>query len=322
MTKVLVFDTETGGFSPVTNDMLQLSYQIAECENFTTLKTVNHYFPYPKNEKRVTAGAVKVNGITKEFLATKTLSDKATAIKEFIEDMNDCNYIVAHNGAFDIKFINAEAARCNIGYIHWKPLIDTMERTKGMFASAYGWKPLKLSELAGCLAIDISHLNLHDSSADVELTQLCFFALARASKIKEIMEFSKKKYDIFVKGIAEHGTSTAMYAIYSNGEMVANGRKQMPCSTQNAKACLCMELYAAYSALYKCDANSEIHFFTNNKAIAAWFSNMLPNDDAVYRSYWNNFVKIFNSKTPKKLTCEWMGKTNPKFPTAFFARMY
>lgn len=182
--RILVFDTETGGCSPVDNDILQLSYQVIDTDSGELVKEVNHYFPWPEDKWRVTYGAIQVNGLTEEFLATKPMSDRRTALEEFLDDMVDVDYIVAHNGDFDKKFIMAEAQRYGFSIYpnDFKPMIDTMKTTTEVCKlpahpgrSGYKWP--KLIELAECLNIETDDINLHDSSADVELTKRCFMKL-------------------------------------------------------------------------------------------------------------------------------------------------
>lgn len=181
--KILVFDTETGGISPEQNDILQLSYQVVDTETKQVQKEVNHYFPWPEDHWRVTRGAIQVNGLTQEFLATKKLSDRYEALEEFFDDMYGCTFLVAHNGDFDKKFIIAEARRQRyiIGPNEWKPIIDTMKTTTELCRipahNGCGYKWPKLIELAEHLRIKTDDINLHDSSADVELTKRCFMYL-------------------------------------------------------------------------------------------------------------------------------------------------
>ena len=68
---ILIFDTETGGVNCYTNDILQLSYQIIDSRSFNVIKEVNHFFPWPEDKSRVQWGAIQVNGLTEEYLATK-----------------------------------------------------------------------------------------------------------------------------------------------------------------------------------------------------------------------------------------------------------
>lgn len=182
--KILIFDTETGGVSPEQNDILQLSYQVIEYATQQVVKKVNHYFPWPEEKWRVCRQAIEVNGLTEEYLATKELSDRYSALEEFFDDMYGCSYLVAHNGDFDKKFIIAEAKRHRyiIGPNEWKPMIDTMKTTTELcqllpHPGRTGYKWPKLIELAECLRITTDDINLHDSSADVELTKRCFLYL-------------------------------------------------------------------------------------------------------------------------------------------------
>lgn len=181
---ILIFDTETGGISPEQNDILQLSYQVIDYSTQKVVKEVNHYFPWPEDKWRVQPGAIAVNGLTEEVLATKKMSDRYEALEEFFDDMYSCTYIVAHNGDFDKKFIIAEARRHHytIGPDEWKPMIDTMKTTTDLcclpnHSGRSGFKWPKLIELAECLRIPTDDINLHDSSGDVELTKRCFLFL-------------------------------------------------------------------------------------------------------------------------------------------------
>lgn len=180
--KILIFDTETGGTNPYSNDILQLSFQIIDSDTYDVLLNANYYFPWPENKYRVQWGAIQVNGLTEEFLATQPLYDRYEILNYFIEELEDCDLCVAHNGTFDMNFINATAEREGIGAINWPPMIDTMKTTTNLCRlpargcrSGYKWP--KLIELAECLCIRTDDINLHDSSADVELTKRCFLHL-------------------------------------------------------------------------------------------------------------------------------------------------
>ena len=179
--RILIFDTETGGINAWANDILQLSYQVIDGSTFQVLKEVNRYFPWPEDKYRVQWGAIQVNGLTEEYLATKELSNRFDAINEFIDELEECDICVAHNGEFDKKFINATAKREGNCPIDWPPMVDTMKTTTNICClpsrNGCGYKWPKLIELAECLRIKTDDINLHDSSADVELTKRCFLYL-------------------------------------------------------------------------------------------------------------------------------------------------
>ena len=178
--RILIFDTETSGLDPQWNVILQLSYQIVESDSWTTKKTVNHYFAWPEDKSRVTQEAINVNGLTEEFLGSKQLSKRKTALEEFVKDKDSCDLLVAHNLEFDKKFIIASCREEGVKYANsgWSKSYDTMKRTTNFCqipkAWGNGYKWPKLTELADCLCIDYSKISLHDSSGDVELTKLCF----------------------------------------------------------------------------------------------------------------------------------------------------
>ena len=109
--------------------------------------------------------------------------DRYEVLNSFIDELMDCDLCVAHNGEFDKNFIDATASREGISPIEWPPMIDTMKTTTNLCRlparggkSGYKWP--KLIELAECLRIKTDDINLHDSSADVELTKRCFLYLS------------------------------------------------------------------------------------------------------------------------------------------------
>ncbi len=178
--RILVFDTETSGLNPQWNVILQLSYQVVDSDSWTTQKTVNHYFAWPEDKSRVTWEAINVNGLTEEVLGSKQLSNRKAALEEFVKDKDSCDLLVAHNLEFDKKFIIAACREEGVKFASsgWSKSYDTMKRTTSFcqipkdWGSGYKWP--KLTELANCLGVDYSHIALHDSSGDVELTKLCF----------------------------------------------------------------------------------------------------------------------------------------------------
>ena len=178
--RILVFDTETSGLDPQWNVILQLSYQIIDPASWVTIKAVNHYFAWPENKARVSDGAIRVNGLTEEVLSGKQLSNRKTALEEFVADKDSCDLLVAHNLEFDKKFIIASCREEGVKFASsgWSQSYDTMKRTTSYcqipkdWGNGYKWP--KLTELADCLGVDYSSISLHDSSGDVELTKRCF----------------------------------------------------------------------------------------------------------------------------------------------------
>ena len=125
--KIVVFDTETSGLNAGTNVILSLSWQVLN-NKLQKISEKTHYFDWPSDERRITDEAICVNGLTKERLAELGTSDKAEALQEFADVITDADLLVAHNGAFDTRFIKADAievgVRISFGTVVW----DTMHR--------------------------------------------------------------------------------------------------------------------------------------------------------------------------------------------------
>lgn len=236
--KVLIFDTETSGLDAGYNVILQLSYQIVETSDWRILKEVNHYFAWPENESRVSAEAIQVNGLTKEYLSQLQLSDKFAALSEFVTDKDSADLIVAHNIEFDKKFIIADCNETGVKYAAsgWSFCYDTMKQMTSycaipkMYGSGYKWP--KLSELAECLNINYSDITLHNSTADVELTKRCFKKIVD----KGIYHLPKVEDSEFTIKIEVDSVDDIRYTVYRNGEPLSDMMVRSIISAKNLKA--------------------------------------------------------------------------------------
>ena len=193
MASIIFFDTETSGLSPENNEILQLSFLIADSKTWETDMEFNFYFPYPEDESRVSQRAIEVNHLTKEFLAEQTLSDPRDSLSIFISSMMYCNIAVAHNMEFDKSFIVKTASRVEEPISQtinpWPCLFDTMKETTELckIPSTNGYDDYKwprLEELADFLGVQYPKENLHDARADVKLTFDCFRTLCEKGYVK------------------------------------------------------------------------------------------------------------------------------------------
>lgn len=179
--KIVVFDTETSGLNAGTHVILSLSWQVLD-NKLQKISEKTYYFDWPSDERRITDEAIHVNGLTKERLAELGTSDKAEALQEFADVITDADLLVAHNGRFDTRFINADAAevgvRISFGTFVW----DTMHRMTNYCKiprGRYEYKWPRLSELADKLRIRQDDIDYHQSAADVEVTARCFQAIVQ-----------------------------------------------------------------------------------------------------------------------------------------------
>ena len=180
--KIVVFDTETSGLNAGTHVILSLSWQVLD-NKLRKISEKTYFFDWPSDERRITDEAIHVNGLTKERLAEFGTSDKAEALQEFADVITDADLLVAHNGGFDTRFINADAIEVGVRITFQnKELWDTMHRMINYCKiprSRYEYKWPRLSELADKLKIRQSDIDYHQSAADVEVTARCFRAIVQ-----------------------------------------------------------------------------------------------------------------------------------------------
>lgn len=177
--KIVVFDTETSGLDENDNDILSLSWQVVDAKKWQTISKHDFYFDWVGDD-RVSYRAIEVNGLTKERLAEIGTVPRSEALSLFASEIKTASLVVAHNGTFDKKFIDATVLREEIDPCPWPPMYDTMHETTyyckipcyNYHGDKYKWP--KLIELAEKLKIDDSDIDYHQSSADVELTLRCF----------------------------------------------------------------------------------------------------------------------------------------------------
>ena len=257
--RIIIFDTETSGLDPQWNVILQLSYQIVNSDSWATLKTVNHYFSWPEDKARVTQEAIAVNGLTEEVLSGKQLSNRKTAFEEFVADKDSCDLLVAHNLEFDKKFIIASCREEGVKYANsgWGQSYDTMKRMTSYcqipkdWGSGYKWP--KLPELADCLGIDYSHITLHDSSGDVELTKQCFKKI-----VNQGLYTFPQETDMTITLHVE-SPDELHFVVKRNGEPVSQSTiDRIPKKSWNAA---CQELIKKWSEENKEERNDLIYLY-------------------------------------------------------------
>lgn len=155
----IVLDTETTGLDPLTGDRV---VEIAALELINHLPSGNHYHVYLNPERDMPTEAFAVHGLSEEFLSDKPLfAAEAQGFLDFIAD----SPLVIHNGAFDMKFLNAELARVKRPNLQMARLIDTLTIARKRYPGA----PASLDALCRRFGIDLSVRTLHGALVDCEL---------------------------------------------------------------------------------------------------------------------------------------------------------
>ncbi len=109
MNNIIVFDTETTGFSPEKNEIVQLSYILYNTETQSVIYATTLGNDIVKINGEIPKITSDIHGITKEItLDKRPIKDH---IDEFITYCNQATKFVGHNVKFDIKMITGQIAK-------------------------------------------------------------------------------------------------------------------------------------------------------------------------------------------------------------------
>ncbi|MCX7120946.1 MAG: DNA polymerase III subunit epsilon [Gammaproteobacteria bacterium] len=162
MTRQIILDTETTGLSP------QQGHRLIEvgCLEMINRRVTQNRFHYYVNPKRaIDAGAIKVHGITEEFLKDKPVfEDIADALFDFINGAE----LIIHNAPFDLSFLNAEFERVNkkrAPITQFCSVIDTLP----MARREHPGQQNTLDALCRRYGVNNKHRDLHGALIDAAL---------------------------------------------------------------------------------------------------------------------------------------------------------
>ncbi|WP_417456356.1 DNA polymerase III subunit epsilon [Kordiimonas sp.] len=156
----LIFDTETTGFDPLNGDRL---IEIGLVEMVDRNLTGRHYHQYVNPEREVPEAAVKVHGLTTDFLRDKPVF--SDIMDEFLEFIGEDTKLVAHNADFDMRFINWELENAGRPVVHVKRFVDTLAIARNKFPGAAN----SLDALCKRFGVTNTHRTLHGALLDAEI---------------------------------------------------------------------------------------------------------------------------------------------------------
>jgi DNA polymerase III subunit epsilon len=164
-------DTETTGLNVEGGDRILEVGCIELVNRRDSGRTLHHYV----NPQRAShPDALKVHGITEEFLADKPLfADVAAALVEFCAGAE----VIIHNAAFDCGFIDAELARLKL-----PPLASCAARITDSLLLArelYPGKSNSLDALCKRLEVDNRHRDRHGALLDAGLLAQVYLNMTR-----------------------------------------------------------------------------------------------------------------------------------------------
>jgi DNA polymerase-3 subunit epsilon len=171
MSRQVVLDTETTGLSPENGDRI---IEVGCVELLNRKLTGRNLHLYINPERDSDEGALKVHGISNEFLRDKP---KFAAIANELLDYLSGAELIIHNAPFDIGFLNKELERLSRGRMsdHVSGVIDSLALAKEMFPG----KRNSLDALCGRLEVDNSGRTLHGALLDAELLADVYINMTR-----------------------------------------------------------------------------------------------------------------------------------------------
>jgi DNA polymerase III subunit epsilon len=167
----IFLDTETTGLSPDNGDRL---IEVGCLEMVNRRLTGKHLHLYVNPERPSSEEAIKVHGITNEFLADKPRF--AEIVEELLAYVAGAEVII-HNAAFDVGFLDAELKRVKReGFRkHVAKVTDSLLMAREMFPG----KSNSLDALCRRLEVDNSNRTLHGALLDAGLLAEVYIRMTR-----------------------------------------------------------------------------------------------------------------------------------------------
>ncbi len=170
----IFLDTETTGLDASQGDRIIEIGCIEMVDRRYTEGPGSRFHHYVNPQRSSHPDALRVHGITDEFLADKPLfADIAQDLLAFVKDAE----IVIHNAAFDLGFIDAELARLGLPPLrrHAARVTDSLLMAREMFPG----KSNSLDALCKRLEVDNSGRDLHGALLDAGLLAEVYIRLTR-----------------------------------------------------------------------------------------------------------------------------------------------
>jgi DNA polymerase-3 subunit epsilon len=164
-------DTETTGLSPDSGDRV---VEIGCVEMVSRRLTGVHKHFYLNPERPNSEGALRIHGLTDEFLAGQPLF--ATVADELLDFVRGAEVII-HNASFDVGFLDSELQRLGrppFGQ-HAARVLDTLALAREMFPG----KSNSLDALCKRLDVDNTSRTLHGALLDAGLLAEVYIRLTR-----------------------------------------------------------------------------------------------------------------------------------------------
>ena len=167
----IFLDTETTGLDALAGDRI---VELGCLEMVGRRLTGRHLHLYFNPERPVHPEAVRVHGLTDEFLSDKPrFADEAPKVLEFLSGAE----VIIHNAPFDTGFLNEELKR--LGQSSIQSLVSRVTDSLAMAREMFPGKSNSLDALCRRLEVDNSHRAFHGALLDAGLLAEVYVRMTR-----------------------------------------------------------------------------------------------------------------------------------------------
>jgi len=203
MTRQIVLDTETTGLEP------ELGHRIIElgAVELKNRRPTGHHFHYYINPERESdEAALRVHGISNEFLLDKPKFEDIA--RQFLDYISGAELII-HNAAFDIAFLDRELTLLGLPPI--QNCCPTVTDTLRLAREMHPGKRNGLDALCDRYQIDNSHRTLHGALLDAQLLAEVYLAMTRGQD-SLLIGLTEEGIRLVDTSVIEHYTLTVLVA--------------------------------------------------------------------------------------------------------------
>ena len=170
----IVLDTETTGLNASLGDRI---IELGCIELMNRRVGEKGFHKYVNPEREVEEGALRVHGITREFLADKPRFAEIAA--EFLDYVSGAELII-HNAEFDVGFLDMELERA--GHRKLSTYVAGIIDSLAMARELHPGKRNSLDALCERYGIDNAHRTLHGAQLDARLLADVYLAMTRGQE--------------------------------------------------------------------------------------------------------------------------------------------
>ncbi|MDI9333510.1 MAG: DNA polymerase III subunit epsilon [Cytophagales bacterium] len=196
----IMLDTETTGLSPQNGDRI-VELGCVELLNRKLTGNNKHYYLNPERESD--EGALRVHGLTSDFLRDKP---KFAEIADDFLDYIAGAEVIIHNAPFDLGFLEAELAKAKRN--RFTSVVAKVVDSLAMAKHQYPGKRNSLDALCDRLGVDNSGRKLHGALLDAELLADVYIGLTRGQDA------------LLMDAASEQQTATAQTIDFSQFELI------------------------------------------------------------------------------------------------------